>query len=109
MEERNLKSKPPVPKTCEELEAARQRFIVGEDVVEDTPEKIKDEVYPWEAPYVREDVKKLFSLRLSEPDMLKLQFINKKTGKSMHQFIMEAVLPAIEAEIERLTGKENSD
>lgn len=103
MEERNLRSKPPVPKTREELETARQRFIAGEDTADEHPEKIKETVYPWEAPFVREDVKKLFSLRLSEPDMLKLQFINKKTGKSMHQFCLEAVLPAIEAEIARLT------
>lgn len=103
MEERNLRSKPPVPKTLEELEAARQRFIAGEDHVDENPRKIHDEVLPWEAPYVREDVKKLFSLRLSEPEMLKLQFITKKTGKSMHQFCLEAVLPAIEAEIDRLT------
>jgi len=103
MEERHLKSRPPVPKTQEELEEARQRFIAGDEAESEDPDTIKDEVYPWEAPYVRDDVKKLFSLRLSEPDMLKLQFINKKTGKSMHQFCMEAVLPAIEKEIERLT------
>lgn len=108
MEERNLKSRPPVPRTQEELEAARQRFIAGNDAESEHPEKIKDGVYPWEAPYVREDVKKLFSLRLSEPDMLKLQYINKKTGKSMHQFCLEAVLPAIEAEIERLTEEDGS-
>ena len=106
MEKPNLSSKPPVPKTREELEEARQRFIAGEDDGADDPNKIKKTIYPWEAPYVREDVRKLFSLRLSEPDMLKLQFINQQTGKSMHQFCLEAVLPAIEAEIHKLTAEE---
>ena len=103
MSEPNLQSRPPVPKSREELEAERQRFILGDE--EEIKQKAKDEIYPWEAPYVRSDVKKLFSLRLSEPEMLKLQYINKKTGKSMHQFCLDAVLPAIEKAIEDLIAE----
>ena len=100
MSEHKLQSRPPSPKSQKELEDARKRFIMGED---EPVKKVTDEIYPWEAPYVRNDVKKLFSLRLSEPEMLKLQYIHKKTGKSMHQICLDAVLPAIEEAIKSLT------
>lgn len=106
MEKNNLRGRPPAPPTREELEEARRRFIAGEEEQRENLQAVKDELLPWNAPYVRSDVKKLFSLRLSEPDMLKLQYINQKTGKSMHQFVLNAVIPAIEAEIKRLTEEE---
>lgn len=102
-----LKSRPPVPKTREEYEKIRNEFIAGKTTTPENSETVSNnECLPWEAPYVRSDVKKLFSLRFSEPDMLKLQFINQQTGVSMHQFVLNAVLPIIEKEIERLTISE---
>jgi hypothetical protein len=56
----------------------------------------------WEAPGVRPDVTKAFNLRLPEPLKLKLDFIRQRTLVSTHEFIMNAVVPAVEAEIERL-------
>ncbi|HDQ45973.1 MAG TPA: hypothetical protein ENN17_10840 [bacterium] len=106
MEKPNLSSKPPSPKTLEELEAARRRFIAGGEDRAGDPDAVDREIFPWEAPYVRQDVRKLFSLRLSEPDMLKLRYIHRRTGKSMHQFCLDAVLPAIETEISKLTEGE---
>lgn len=108
MEKPSLSSHPPNFKNREELEEARKRFIEGQELNEendDTPSP-KDKVYPWDAPYVRKDVKKLFSLRFTEPDMLKLQYIHEKTGKSMHQFCMEHLLPAIESELDRIESEE---
>ncbi len=107
MEKPSLSSHPPNFKNREELEEARKRFIEGQTFDEEEKEPSpKDKVYPWDAPYVRKDVKKLFSLRFTEPDMLKLQYIHEKTGKSMHQFCMEHLLPAIEAELERIKKEE---
>jgi|GEM_PF-2589111 hypothetical protein len=102
---KRLKSTPPAPRTDEEKRHYKASFIAGEDTT--GLHRIMSELeasgtLPWNAPHIRPDVKKLFSLRLPEPEMLKLQFIHKKTGKSMHQFCMDAVLPAIEQEIRRL-------
>lgn len=60
--------------------------------------------YPWEAPGVREDVAKVFNLRLPEPYLLKLKHIAKHTPDSMQQFCLSVLLPAIDARITELTG-----
>lgn len=57
------------------------------------------EIFPWEEERVRADLNRHFNLRLSEPVLLKLQYIQKKTNKSMHKFCLEHLIPAIEAEI----------
>ena len=98
MKKPHIKSHPP-SSNVQEIEEARNNFINGVK----KQEKNKKIEYPWEKPNVREDVKKLFSLRLPEPEMLKLQFIQQQTGKSMHQFCLEAILPAIEEKIEQIT------
>jgi predicted transcriptional regulator len=45
---------------------------------------------------------KAFNLRLPEPLKLKLDFIRARTRVSVHEFIMEALVPAVDREIERL-------
>ena len=60
--------------------------------------------YPWEAPGVREDVTKVFNLRLPEPYLLKLKHIAEHTPDSMQQFCLSVLLPAIDARITELTG-----
>ena len=57
---------------------------------------------PWTRPDVRADVTKPFNLRLPEPVKLKLDFIRRETRISVHEFIMTSLLPAVDAEIERL-------
>lgn len=57
---------------------------------------------PWQQPGVRADVTKPFNLRLPEPLKLKLDYIRERTRISVHEFVMEALLPAVEAELERL-------
>jgi hypothetical protein len=61
---------------------------------------------PWEAPSVRADVTKAFNLRLPEPLKLKLDFIRDRTRVSVHEFIMTALAPAVEREVERLMREE---
>ena len=63
----------------------------------------EDEVYPWEDPRVREDVKKTLPLRIDEPLYLKLKFIAARTPYSMNSFILDRVIDEIEEEIIRLT------
>lgn len=99
-----MSSHPPNFKSREELEEARKNFIKGE-AYKNTDKPVEAEILPWDAPFVRADVKKLFSLRFTEPDMLKLQYIHQQTGKSMHQFCMDILLPAIEDKIKEITEK----
>lgn len=61
------------------------------------------EPFPWEDPKVREDVLKVYNLRLPEPYILKLKYIAEHTPDSMQKFCLDALLPAIEAKIEQLT------
>lgn len=60
--------------------------------------------YPWEAPGVRDDVIKIYNLRLPEPYLLKLKYISEHTPASMQKFCIEVLLPAIDAKIEELTA-----
>ena len=58
--------------------------------------------YQWNDPKVREDVLKLYNLRLPEPYLLKLKYIAEHTPDSMQKFCLDALLPAIDAKIEQL-------
>jgi hypothetical protein len=60
--------------------------------------------YPWEGPKVRDDVQKVYNLRLPEAYLMKLKFIAENTPDSMQKFCLDALLPAIDTKIEELTG-----
>jgi predicted HicB family RNase H-like nuclease len=62
----------------------------------------KQDVYPWEEPHIREDVKKTLPLRIPEPLYMKLKYIAEKTPYSMNSFIMERLTEEIEEEVARL-------
>ena len=81
-------------------------FIEGaEKRTEQPAPKRASKALPWKAPGVREDVVKTFNIRLPEPYHLKLAYIAEHTPQSMHNFCMEVLTKAIDAEIEKLTGK----
>ena len=60
---------------------------------------------PWEQEKVRDDVIKSINLRLSEPYMLKLQYLSGVTNKSQQALIREALLPAIDEHINELISQ----
>ena len=62
----------------------------------------KEEVYPWEEPHIREDVKKNLPLRIPEPLYMKLKYIAERTPYSMNSFILEKLTGEIEEEVARL-------
>lgn len=66
----------------------------------------RDPDYPWNQPGVRKDVTRLFNLRLSEPDWLKLKFISDKTDESMHTICLDVVIPAIARKLRKTLEKE---
>lgn len=69
------------------------------------PSEVTDQLqYPWNAPLVRDDVLKLFNIRLPEKDWLKLKYISECKNKSMQQFCLDFLIPAINKEIKKLTA-----
>jgi len=96
----DLKSRLPGKKTAE-LDA----FISGAEE-KTTPKKEvikRKSTYPWESENVREDVKKPYNLRLSEPYLLKLKFISEHTPGSMQKFCMSVIEKEIDNKIKELT------
>ncbi len=61
------------------------------------------ESLPWEDPRVREDVRRMYNLRLPEPYLLKLKHISEHTSSSMQQFCLGVLLPAIDEKVKELT------
>jgi len=63
------------------------------------------EEMPWQAPGIRDDISKLYNLRLPEPYLLKLRFIAEQTPYSMQKFCLDVLLPAIDEKIDELRGE----
>lgn len=103
-----MSAKPPRARTPEAfIEAAGrpEEYIAEDNTVElitETP--VEKKITPWEAPGVREDVLKIFNLRLPEPYMLKLDYLAACTNKSRQAILKEAIFPFIDAEIEKING-----
>ncbi|WP_305910323.1 hypothetical protein Q9L42_000235 (plasmid) [Methylomarinum sp. Ch1-1] len=94
-----LKSRPPTKKTSD-----LDNFLTGAE--EKTTPKAKPKrnaAYPWEAESVREDIIKVYNLRLSEPYLLKLKYIAEHTPDSMQKFCLAAVEKEIDKKIKELT------
>ena len=89
-----------------EAEEEAQKPLPRSVLVEAKKKKLDVEAkdYPWEAPGVRDDVIKIYNLRLPEPYLLKLKYISEHTPASMQKFCIEVLLPAIDAKIEELTA-----
>lgn len=94
----NLKSRPP-GKTKQDLDA----FLGGaEERVEVKKPKNQNTSYPWEETGVRDDVIKVYNLRLPEPYLLKLKYIAEHTPDSMQTFCLNVVEEAIDKKIKEL-------
>lgn len=95
----NLKSRPP-GKTKQDLDA----FIGGaEEKAAQKPAQKQKLAYPWEDPGVRDDVTKVYNLRLPEPYLLKLKYIAEHTPDSMQSFCLNVIEEAIDKKIKELT------
>lgn len=95
-----LKSRPPA-KAKQDLDA----FIGGaeEKTVPAKPAAKRKTALPWEEPGIRNDVIKLYNLRLPEPYLLKLKYIAEQTPDSMQSFCLDVVKDAIDKKIKELT------
>ena len=95
-----LKSRPPTKKTAD-LDA----FISGAEEKTTTKKTVqkRKSSYPWENASVREDVTKVYNLRLSEPYLLKLKYIAEHTPDSMQKFCINVIEKEIDNKIKELT------
>jgi hypothetical protein len=89
--------------------ATEDEFIAGAEksapkVEAKKPKPVKS-AYPWDAPSVRSDVTKIKNIRLPEAYLMKLKFIAENSPKSAEAFIRDALMPAIDKEIAKLTAK----
>lgn len=88
----SLKSKLPTAKPDAELEA----FLAGAEV------KTSNTVYPWQEQHIRNDMIKVYNLRLSEPYLLKLKYIAEHTPDSMQKFCLNVLEKAIDDKINEI-------
>ena len=94
----NLKSRLPGQKSAVDIES----FITGAETKTD----IKSAAvvnYPWQEMNVRDDVLKVYNLRLPEPYFLKLKYIAEHTPDSMQKFCLDVLIRAIDEKVEQIT------
>ena len=108
MSDGKLTSRPPLagPGSVEEFIGGAGTQAPGDKVSTSAVKALQSELYPWEEPNVRQDVTKVFNLRLTEPYLLKLKYLAEHTPDSRQQFCLKVLLPAIDAKIEELTQKD---
>ena len=103
-----MRAKPPVSSNVENnLDEKKSEFIESANNKKEFVAELKknDASYPWGGNKVRDDLIKTFNIRLSEPDYLKLKYISEHTPESMHTFCLNAIIPAIENKIKKITSK----
>ncbi len=103
-QKKRLSAQVPQPKSANDfIEAAeKSQSVMTSSPSEKNEQKNLDSDLPWQADNVREDVIKSVNLRLSEPYILKLQFLSEQTHKSQQRIIREVLCPALDEAIERL-------
>jgi hypothetical protein len=96
-----LKSRPPVRKKPD-----LDEFLTGAEEKKTQKPKTQSKrkpAYSWEDTSVREDVTKVYNLRLSEPYLLKLKYIAEHTPDSMQKFCISVIEKEIDKKIKELT------
>ena len=111
-----LKSRPPGKPEPQDLDA----FILGAEEKTKQPEMtapvtvkkekaslkakpLQKKLYPWEELGIRDDVIKVYNLRLPEAYLMKLKYISDNTPDSMQKFCLQVMQSAIDAKIAELT------
>jgi hypothetical protein len=124
-----MRSRPPVAASVDDFissgSAATEETVVAKDAVKKAPVEVKSAAakkapvekpkvvsikadvkeYPWQATGVRDDVAKVYNLRLPEPFLLKLRYIAEQTPESMQSFCQKILIPAIDEKIREITEK----
>lgn len=78
-------------------EPDRPQIVHPWEELDDMPEKYRDKYKTKRSSGV--------NLRLTEAELSQLQYIKKHTNKSIQAFVMDALLPAINKEIDRIDAE----
>ena len=108
-----LRSQPPIASADDFIAGAEQQTAAGKQPAQAQAQtkrelKMPDPTsrgamfLPWEDPQVRDDILKVYNLRLPEPYLLKLKYIAAHTPGSMQQFCIDVLLPAIDKKVRKL-------
>ena len=101
-----LAGRPPIKTPEDFIAGAGQPAQVVQVHTEPTSRPKAVESHPWDAPGVRDDVAKVFNLRLPEPYLLKLRWLAERSPKSMQTICMDALQPAIDRAIREALKRE---
>ncbi len=96
MQNNKISSHPPSKRPISEfILGAEKKYDVGQN-------KHQIEIYPWQDASVREDVHKIFTIRLPEELLLKIKFISEKTNKSQQKIVREIISEEINKVISKM-------
>jgi len=98
MTKSKLSSRPPLnsKRSLEDFINEPNKIYENKPRPEEVYQKESARNLPWEEPWVREDVNKIFNLRLPEPLALKLDYLSKVRRVSKHRLCLEIITPAVE-------------
>ena len=97
MQNNKITSRPPTKKSL-------QDFILEAEKKDDyQEEKVSiSKCYPWEDERVREDVQKVFTVKLPEAYILKIKYISTMTNKSQQKIVREIICNGLDTDIKKL-------
>lgn len=100
MQNNKITSRPPTKKSVEDfiLEAEKK----GEIIDKQKENTLKH--YPWENNQVRDDVQKVFTVKLPEAYILKIKYISEITNKSQQKIVREIICNELDVYIKKLNG-----
>ena len=90
-----VSSRPPLKKMVEQ--DLEKQFIQQGEI---QPEK--KTILPWEQEHVRDDVIKIFNMRLPETVYLKLEYLSEQTRRSKHSICFDAIQKVVDEEIKSI-------
>jgi hypothetical protein len=108
-----LSSRPPLKKSSssihdprlkefiEAAESPKKSGSISLEILERDNEKVSF-ILPWEEPNVREDIYKVFNLRLPEAYYKKLIYLSEKEKESKHKILMDIICPEMDKRIKEL-------
>lgn len=97
MQNNKITSRPPVKKSVHDFILEAERKVDNKEQVENTSKS-----YPWEDKQIREDVQKVFTVKLPEAYILKIKYISEITNKSQQKIIREIICENLDAFIKEL-------
>lgn len=108
-----LRSHPPLRKETNPENEEVKKFLLGAEYKSDEKKdqflneknNSSKQIFPWEDNHTRDDLYKVFNLRLSERYFKKLDYLSEITKVSKHKIILEILLPEIDERIKKIIHK----